>query len=302
MDRVTTRVTRPPLHELPGHLLWRAAARATRTAEEILPPGTDWHACTALIALGETQPLSQRSLAEVIGVSATTLTGLAGALQDEGLMARVRNPADRRCYALSRTAAGRDAVRRWQPALDRLEQTVTAPLGPSEARRLRELLHQVCVGLIAPTTPPVLLESTTFLLTRAHRRAHRDFRGLLAPLGLDPRDVGALRCLRAAGSASQSELAGLLDVSAATVVEIVDHLERAGLVTREADGDRRVHRLRLQPAALPVLERCLTLSRRLLQDRLGGDGSPDRGDLVRLLGALLAETSVPGFAGQVGTR
>jgi DNA-binding MarR family transcriptional regulator len=53
---------------------------------------------------------------------------------------------------------------------------------------------------------------------------------------------------------SQSELAALAEVTPITVARLVDRLEALGLVERCSDpDDRRIWRLRLTPAAAPVL-------------------------------------------------
>jgi DNA-binding MarR family transcriptional regulator len=55
---------------------------------------------------------------------------------------------------------------------------------------------------------------------------------------------------------SQKDLAELMEVEPITVGRLVDRLEARGVVAREADGqDRRVWRLRLTPAAEPLLQR-----------------------------------------------
>src|SRR2546430_10317101 len=53
---------------------------------------------------------------------------------------------------------------------------------------------------------------------------------------------------------SQNELAALAEVAPITVARLVDRLEALGLVKRRTDpDDRRIWRLRLTPAAAPVL-------------------------------------------------
>jgi DNA-binding MarR family transcriptional regulator len=55
---------------------------------------------------------------------------------------------------------------------------------------------------------------------------------------------------------SQSELASLAEVSPITVARLIDRLETLGLVERCTDpDDRRIWRLRLTPAAAPVLRK-----------------------------------------------
>ncbi len=53
---------------------------------------------------------------------------------------------------------------------------------------------------------------------------------------------------------SQKELSELLEVEPITVARLVDRLEARGMVERRPDpADRRIWRLHLRPAALPVL-------------------------------------------------
>jgi len=272
------------LRAQPGHLLWRAQARVAAQVAATLPGRTDIHAYAALLALGVEEPQSQQSLARMCGVSGTTMTSVAETLQAEGLVERVRNPADRRSYSLTRTTAGRAAVRRWAPHVRRLEERLTADFTPAQVARLQELLTKLIGSQVDERTPDALRTSTGFLLSRAHQRMHREFLAALAPLGIEPRHFGTLRALAAAGPITQGDLGQLLDVSPATVVQMVDHLEKAGLVTRERDPlDRRAYLLRLQPTAARVVEQVAPLGAAIMSERLGGPGSKDLRDLVGLL-------------------
>ena len=59
---------------------------------------------------------------------------------------------------------------------------------------------------------------------------------------------------RAPARPSQNELAAIAEVAPITVARLVDRLEAQGLVERCTDPkDRRIWRLRLTPAAAPVL-------------------------------------------------
>jgi DNA-binding MarR family transcriptional regulator len=221
-------------------------------------------------------------------VSATTLTSVAQALQRDALVERVRNPEDRRSYSLTRTAEGRSVVHEWAPHIRRLEERLNAPFSPADGARLRELLAQVVGDQLDPRTPRPLRESTGFLVTRAHQRTHREFLAALEPLEIEPRHYGTLRALRAAGSATQGQLAGLLDVSPATVVQIVDDLERRGLVARRRDPvDRRAYQLHLIDDADSVLDQVEVIAAEVIAHRFGGPRSRAHKDLVRLLGQLL---------------
>ena len=280
------------LYTQPGHLLWRAAARVTRLVDDILPGDTDIHAYAALVGLAVEEPQSQQGLARMIGVSGTTMTSVAESLLRDDLVVRVRNRADRRSYSLTRTRDGRFAVRRWAPHVERLEDRLTASFTPDDAARLREVLTTVAGELIDERTPDGLRRSTGFVLTRAHQRAHKEFVVALAPIGIEPRHFGSLRALRITGPIAQGGLAALLDVSGATAVQVVDQLERRGLVTRERDpADRRAYRLRLTPEAEPVVERAAEVALEVGGGWLGGPRSRPYRDLVRLLQQLLTDAA-----------
>jgi DNA-binding MarR family transcriptional regulator len=173
-----------------------------------------------------------------------------------------------------------------------LEQQLTAAFTVTEARRLRELLLAVAGEDLFRRTPSALLASTGFLVAKAHQRMHREFTAVLQPLGVEPRHLGTLRALRIISPVTQGDLAGLLDVSPATVVQMVDHLERRGLVSRERDpDDRRAYRLRLGAEAGQIVEQATDWSLSLFDDRLHDPGGHDRQELARLLRLLLTTTT-----------
>ena len=290
MDETARRAALADLYAMPGHLLWRAAARVTRDIDRVLPCNIDVHAYAVLVGLADEEPQSQRSLATRIGTSGTTLTTVAHTLQADGLVARVRNPDDRRSYSLTRTPAGRAAVRRWAPHVRRLEQQLTAAFEPDEADRLRELLLLVARDDLDSRTPQALLDSTGFLITKAHQHAHRVFLATLQPLGIEPRHFGTLRALRVVSPTTQGDVAALLDVSPATVVQIVDDLEKRGLLSRERDdSDRRAYLLHLSGEAESLVADAGGTASRLLADRLGEPDGRNHRDLIRLLRRLVTD-------------
>lgn len=83
---------------------------------------------------------------------------------------------------------------------------------------------------------------------------------------------------------SQNELAAICEVEPITIGRLVDRLEARGLVERCADpNDRRVRRLRLQPAARPIVDE-ITAYRGTLNGELKALFSADENEaLVELL-------------------
>jgi DNA-binding MarR family transcriptional regulator len=257
----------PALSELPGHVVWRAHARVASAVEGVLPPSVDIHAYAALVALGDGVPRSQQQLAQTVSVSRTTIMRVAAELAGSGLVERVRNPADRRSYLLSRTPDGEVAARNWHRHVAALEKAVTSGLTERQREDLRMLLRRVVEPDLPSDTPLELRTSIAFLVTRLHIRMRNEFTEVLAPLRLDPPHAGLLAALVATGPISQSELARLFAVSGAHMVQLVDELEERGLVARRRlDTDRRTQVLDLQPGAEQCLARALELADELVTD------------------------------------
>ena len=251
----------PELAVLPGHLFWRAHARVANALGEVLPPGVDIHAYATLLALSGGATRSQQALAETISVSRTTMARVAADLSGEGLVERVRNHADRRSYALTRTPEGAAAARRWRRHAEDLEDAITAGFTAAERDELCALLLQVAQVDLAPDVPEALRESIGFLVTRVHSRMHREFAVALEPLGIEPRDFGTLVALDATGPISQAELARHMGVSGASMVQIVDDLEHRGLLERRRLAtDRRTQVLHPLPEVPAVLAEAARLA------------------------------------------
>jgi DNA-binding MarR family transcriptional regulator len=272
------------LEDQPGHLMWRAAARVTLSLGAVLPAGMDIHAYAALLALAGRAPRSQQSLADTIDVSRTTMAKVAAELAEQGLVERVRNPADRRSYSLTRTAEGAAAARRWRRHAEDLEDSLTPGFSLAEREELRRLLLGVLEGELAPDTPEPLLESLGFLITRAHLRMYRTFSDALAPLQIVPAHYGVLTALSTLGAVSQAEVGRRLGISGASVVQLVDDLEARGLVERKRlEQDRRTQLVHPTPAAARVLDRARQLAEQTWAERLGALNRTQTKRLVVLL-------------------
>jgi DNA-binding MarR family transcriptional regulator len=278
----------PALAGLAGHVVWRAHAKVAAAVESVLPENVDVHAYAALVALGDGVPRSQQDLARCICVSRTTVMRVAADLAERGLLTRVRNPADRRSYLLSRTTHGALAARTWRRHVDELEAAVIAGLTPRQRDDLHALLLRVVEPQLAPDTPEGLRHSVGFLVTRLHLSMRGDFSEALASIGLEPPHVGVLTALRATGPVSQSELAGIFAVSGAHMVQLVDELEARGLVERRRlPTDRRTQVLHLLPGAEERLAEALPLAEAVVTDRLAALTSAQSKRLLELLRGLI---------------
>jgi len=269
-DVVDSRALLPALAALPGHLFWRAQARVAAALADVLPAGVDIHEYAALLALAGGVTRSQKSLAETIGVSRTTMVKVAAHLSAQGLVERVRNPDDRRSYALTRTPDGAAAARAWKRHADELERSITASFTTPERAEMHRMLARVAEVDLAPDVPVPLQESTGFLITRIHARMHREFVAALAPLDLMPAHFGALIALQSLGPVSQVQLSRSLGVSGAHVVQVVDDLEARGLLERRRrSSDRRSQVLHLHDGVGDVLAQGSELAQKVAEQRLG---------------------------------
>jgi DNA-binding MarR family transcriptional regulator len=128
-------------------------------------------------------------------------------------------------------------------------------------------------------------------LARVGRRAGESS---LAPGGLRPRHLIALRLLREGGPTSQQSLADSLSLDPSNVVGLLNDLEERELITRRRDpADRRRHIVALSVRGEEEL--CLAYTRlQLVEDDLfSALSADDRATLYELLVRAVGVTSPP---------
>jgi DNA-binding MarR family transcriptional regulator len=96
---------------------------------------------------GERGSLSQQAIGERLRIDRTTMVSLIDDLERAGYMKRVRNPADRRAYVITLTAAGRKAQARAEEAVDAHALEFFGRLSEPE----RQELHRLLTRLIGPS-------------------------------------------------------------------------------------------------------------------------------------------------------
>jgi DNA-binding MarR family transcriptional regulator len=109
----------------------------------------------------------------------------------------------------------------------------------------------------------------------------------LAPWGITPAHLRALRTLSRHGTMRLSELSERLEVAPRTATEVADALESRDLVRRRADpGDRRAILVEVTEHGAGVLAE-IRAARGTEAGRVFGRLSPaDRAELARILGQL----------------
>jgi DNA-binding MarR family transcriptional regulator len=111
-----------------------------------------------------------------------------------------------------------------------------------------------------PTAPPQVPPDEMLALIRSIRRIVRasdlGSRSLQKSSGLTAPQLAVLAAIGREGEISTGGIAARVDLSAATVVTILDNLERRGLVSRRRSGDdRRVVLTRMTDAGTALLAR-----------------------------------------------
>lgn len=91
--------------QLAAHRLQKRADRALIDAA-----GITTTQAAALVLIQRDGPATQRHIAAILGTNESALTTLASRLQQQGLIARQRDPADGRAWLLSVTEQGRAAL------------------------------------------------------------------------------------------------------------------------------------------------------------------------------------------------
>lgn len=89
-----------------------AVMRLARRLRQQAPEGISPSQLSALSTLERLGPLTQGELASTERVKPPTMTRIVAALEDEGLIQRKRDDADKRCSRLSLTSQGRQFVDR----------------------------------------------------------------------------------------------------------------------------------------------------------------------------------------------
>jgi DNA-binding MarR family transcriptional regulator len=138
---------RPPdrdaSHRL-GYLLKHAHLRfAHLTSAELEALGIGPREWAALNCLDERHGLSQREVAELLGVDRTTMVALVDELQARGWVKRNPQPDDRRKNVVGLTRRGRDVMRRGARLVDECERRFLATLSEADAEQLKDALAAV---------------------------------------------------------------------------------------------------------------------------------------------------------------
>lgn len=137
-------MTAPPRDDGVAFLLAQLGAHAAAAfaerlkAIDLTPPQAG-----VLRLLARTPGISQRTLAEALGMHATRLVALIDELERRELVERSRDPSDRRNYALELTDDGRRTLAALGAVAREHEREITAAVDPEQRSALAAALRRI---------------------------------------------------------------------------------------------------------------------------------------------------------------
>jgi DNA-binding MarR family transcriptional regulator len=131
-------------HHRLGYLLKHAELRYGQlTSAELEPLGISPREWVVLNCLDDQPGLSQREVADLLGVDRTTMVALVDELQAKGCVKRRPQPDDRRKNTVGLTRKGRDVRQRAARLIDDCERRFLAVLSEPDAAHLKNALAAV---------------------------------------------------------------------------------------------------------------------------------------------------------------
>jgi DNA-binding MarR family transcriptional regulator len=126
-----------------------AVARLARQLRQSSPGGLTPSQWSALAAVEDNESLRIGDLADVEAVSAPTATRLVASLEEDGLLSRTTDPADRRTAYIALTDAGREKIA-WARSVRTASLVEQLSLmSPEDVKRVVDLLPLLESFLIA---------------------------------------------------------------------------------------------------------------------------------------------------------
>jgi DNA-binding MarR family transcriptional regulator len=136
----------PPdrIRRLPSWLTGRVAETAGGlVAGALAAEGLRRQHFVVLSALAERGAASQAALGRRLLIDRSDMHGLLSELERDGLVARVRDPDDRRRMLVELTPAGARKLKRLDTRIDASQEALVAPLSSADRRQLERLLTQL---------------------------------------------------------------------------------------------------------------------------------------------------------------
>lgn len=132
-----------PIHPLLDHLARSARGRSEAALASL---GVRLRHVVVLTLLRDHGTASQQALADTLRLDPSNVVGLLNEMEDGALIARRRNPDDRRRHVVEITGEGHACLGRAEVALGEVEDAALAALDPAERGELYRLLAKATEG------------------------------------------------------------------------------------------------------------------------------------------------------------
>ena len=140
--------------------------------------------------------------------------------------------------------------------------------------------------------PPAIAHHTSIALYKLSHWIGSEMDRALEPIGLKTRHYSVLSVLTYLGPWSQLAVGQKLRIDRATMVAIVDDLERLGLVERQRSlEDRRNYELQLTAAGLHTIQQGEAAITRLEDELLAAFSKKQRAQLHEIISSLLEKSA-----------
>jgi DNA-binding MarR family transcriptional regulator len=130
-------------------------AAKQRSSEQYEQAGLSPYHYAILALLDEGVPETQAAIADALGYDRGTLVGLLDELEEQGLVERQRDTADRRRHVVRLTGEGKRALARLRALAKRVEDEFLAPLDAEQRESLHTLLLELAALHEPRCAPPV---------------------------------------------------------------------------------------------------------------------------------------------------
>ena len=132
------------VHGMPGHLIRRLQQiHAALFAEECAHQGLTSVQFAALTAIGENPGIDATRLSAIIAFDRSTIGDVLERLEGKGWIVRSPSAADKRAKLVALTAAGRRVLDVVRPAVQRVQESILAPLTEADRARFMALLERI---------------------------------------------------------------------------------------------------------------------------------------------------------------
>jgi DNA-binding MarR family transcriptional regulator len=134
----------PRLRRLPSWLVGQTDKRAQALiAESLERDGVRRQHFAVLTSLAEQGEASQAALGRRLSIDRSDLHAILAGLERDRLVARMRDPTDRRRNVVTLTTAGRIALKRLDARIDTAQRELLAPLSARERREFVRMLERI---------------------------------------------------------------------------------------------------------------------------------------------------------------